>query len=97
MKRLVAVPVKDDKIWLAVTLEDSDIADLKRYGVDVREVDEGPMDKKGFAFVAPLVASLPAASVVIGAATLGIVGGAASVVGNRIGDWVWPKKGVKDG
>ena len=94
MKKLVAIPVKStkqDHLFLAVMLEEPDYDELRRLNVDVVELKkEKDTTKKGWAFIAPVTAQLPATAIVVGTATLGIVGGAASVVGNRLGGWLWP-------
>lgn len=51
--------------------------------------------KKGFWFLTPAIATIPPAAVVVGAATIGIVSGAASTIGGRIGEKLWPRQQAK--
>lgn len=48
--------------------------------------------KRGFAFIAPVVALLPPAADIAGTAVLGVVGGAAAGVGDRVIGWLWPDR-----
>lgn len=90
-KKVVVVELKPE-VFLAVDLEEEDIEELKDLDVNVIEPPvEKDIDtiKKGFAFLIPVIAVLPSTAVIIGTATLGIVGGAASVVGGKIINKIW--------
>jgi hypothetical protein len=103
----VAIEVKP-QLFVAADLTDGEIQHLAENEVAVYEVEsvetpksleeeEVPVDvpageteeDKGMIFLIP---GLPSAAVLIGAAAIGIVGGAASTVGSKLAtDW-WPKK-----
>jgi hypothetical protein len=93
---LVAVPLKaQQEIYLAVQLAEKDVDALVDSGVAVKYQKPSPppdTDKKGFAFLAPVFAGLPGTAMVVGAATLGIIGGAAGAIGGKVGNWIWPDK-----
>jgi hypothetical protein len=94
MKRRVGVELKaDDKsVFLAVDLEEEDIDDIIKNGVRVYDPDRPIGTKKKFAFLIPILAGLPTTTVVVGTATLGIISGAAMVIGGKVADVVWPNK-----
>jgi len=95
---VVAVPIRaQGDVWLAVNLDARDVQSLKDAGVDVKHPQQKHLQptregKHGFAFLAPVFAGLPGAAVLVGAATLGIVGGAAGAIGGKVGNWIWPDK-----
>ena len=83
--------------WLAVHLHPQDAVLLKDQGCEVVESQNPNLQpthagKHGFAFLAPVFAGLPGTAVIVGAATLGIVGGVAGTVGSKVGNWIWPDK-----
>ena len=105
MKKLVAVPVESSKyagnIYLAVQLDEEDARLLEEQGVKILHEEHKSKDKvaaghdpgkHGFAFLVPMFAGMPGVATIVGAATLGIVGGAAGAVGGKIGNWMWPDK-----
>lgn len=99
MKKTVAISVEGNEpnLFLAVELEEEDIKELSARGVKLFEAEdeekvEADFSKKSFAFLVPVFSMLPATATIVGAATLGIVGGAATVVGGRVVNWVWPNK-----
>lgn len=96
MKKIVAVKVKEDT-FLAVELEDEDILELRKRDVEIYDPEAEPEDpsKKKWAFIAPLLAGLPATSTIVGAASLGVVGGVAAGIGKKVLDAFWPKPNVK--
>lgn len=93
----VVVELKGNEpdIYLITEVEEEDLENFKKLGVNFVEADQ-PSDKKGFAFVIPAVgaiwASLPSTATVVGAGVIGVVGGAASIVGGKIIRKIWPEK-----
>jgi len=105
-RELVAVPLRAaiGDVFLAVKLDPQDVQALENAGVVVKREDTeakpAPKSsaKHGLAFLGPVFAGLPEAAVLVGAATLGIVGGAAGAVGGKVANWMWPdKQAGKDG
>lgn len=92
MKKIV-VELKGNEpdVFLMTEVEDEDIENLEKLGVKFVDVESS--GKKGWAFVIPAAgfvwASLPAASTIVGAGVIGVIGGAASIVGGKIINKIW--------
>jgi hypothetical protein len=62
------------------------------------KLTQGPRTKsltgtdKSFVWLAPIVAGIPETSIIVGTVVVGVIGGAASVIGTRVGEKIWPTK-----
>lgn len=99
MKKTVVVEIKGNQpdLFLATDVDEEDVKVLTEFGVKVAEVEvEEDTNKKKTGLIIPVVgaiwASLPSTATVIGAGVIGVVGGAASIVGGRIIHKIWPDK-----
>jgi hypothetical protein len=94
MKRAVAVEVHSDRpnYFVAVELSEDDVIELVEAGTKVYDLGHEGNNKKKFTWLVAGISYLPDTAVIVGAAALGLVGGAAGLIGSKFVNWVWPDK-----
>lgn len=94
MKVLVEVKADKPDVFLAADIPNDDIYELVKSGAKVFDLETDPdsvdTSKKKFGFLVPIVALIPPGAEIAGAVILGVLGGGAALVGERVINWVWP-------